>query len=104
MKRVSFAIGSRSTDGGPTSRTTIKLVERLIREAQRLSPNECRRLVARLERSLLRHTPVGMRSSAKEPYARSLALAGTVHTTFDDVSSDKYGHVGEAVAPSRSCS
>jgi len=32
------------------------------------------------------------------PYAHSLALAGTVHTSFVDVSADKYKHLAEAYA------
>jgi hypothetical protein len=31
-------------------------------------------------------------------YARSLALAGTVHADFTDVSVDKYKHLAEAYA------
>ena len=32
------------------------------------------------------------------PYAHSLALAGTVHARFTDVSADKYKHLAEAYA------
>ena len=76
-------------------------VEKLLEQARRLSPNERRRLVARLERSLSREPAGSKRSPAEDPYTRSLALAGTVHTRFRDVSSNKYRHTAEAAAPRR---
>jgi hypothetical protein len=76
-------------------------VEKLLKQAVQLSPKERRRLVVRLERSLLRESTGARRRPSEEPYARSLALAGTVHTSFRDVSSNKYRHVGEAVAARR---
>jgi hypothetical protein len=78
-------------------------VEKLLERARRLPPTERRQLVARLERSLSRERRSARKRSLKGPYARSLALAGTVHTFFRDVSSNKYRHVGEAVAARRSC-
>ena len=76
-------------------------IEKLLEQARRLSPRDRRQLVTRLERSLLRESAGARRSSAEAPYARSLALAGTVHTSFRDVSSNKYRHVGEAAAARR---
>ena len=76
-------------------------VEKLLEQARRLSPRERRRLVTRLERSLSQEPAGPRRSAAEGPYTRSLALAGTVHTTFRDVSSNKYRHVGEAAAAGR---
>ena len=76
-------------------------VEKLLEQARRLSLSERRRLVAHLERSLLREPAGARRRPAEGPYARSLALAGTVHTSFRDVSSNKYRHVGEAAAARR---
>jgi hypothetical protein len=76
-------------------------VEKLLEQARRLSPSERRRLLARLERSLSRKPARPRRSGAEGPYTRSLALAGTVHTRFRDVSSSKYRHVAEAAAASR---
>ena len=76
-------------------------VEKLLEQARRLSPGERRRLVARLERSFSREPTGPRRSPAAGPYAHSLALAGTVHTSFRDVSSNKYRHVGEAAAARR---
>ena len=76
-------------------------VEKLLEQARRLSPSERRRLVARLERSLSREPAGPRRSAAEGPHTRSLALAGTVHTTFRDVSSSKYCHVAEEAAARR---
>ena len=76
-------------------------VEKLLEQARRLSPSERRRLVARLERFLSREPTGASRRSREGPYARSLVLAGTVHTSFRDVSSNKYRHVGEAAAARR---
>jgi hypothetical protein len=77
-------------------------VEKLLEQARRLPPRERRQLVALLERSL-RCEPKGARKRwPKDPYAHSLALAGTVHRSFRDVSGNKYRHVGEAAAAPRS--
>jgi hypothetical protein len=81
-------------------------VEKLLDQARRLSPRERRHLVTRLERSLSLE-PTGGRRRRKEtlhgvgPYAHSLALAGTVHASFGDVSGNKQRHVGEAAAARR---
>ena len=71
-------------------------VEKLLEHARRLSPSERRRLLVRLERSLSREPAGPRRSAAESPYTRSLALAGSVHTSFRDVSSNKYCHVAQA--------
>ncbi len=76
-------------------------VEKLLEQARRLSASERRRLLARLERSLSREAARPRRSPAEDPYTRSLALAGTVHTSFRAVSSNKYCHVAEAAAGRR---
>jgi hypothetical protein len=88
-------LSSRSRAGASPA---MSAVENLLEQAGRLSARERRRLVDRLEHSLLREVAGIRRTSARRPYARSLALAGTVHTNFSDVSSNKYRHVGEAVA------
>ena len=76
-------------------------VEKLLEQARRLSPSERRRLLAHLERSLSLKPTRPRRRGADGPYTRSLALAGTVHTSFRDVSSDKYRHMAEAAAARR---
>ena len=47
------------------------------------------------------HRRLGVKSARQGPYARSLALAGTMHSDFTDVSTDKYKHVAEACADRR---
>jgi hypothetical protein len=76
-------------------------IEKLLEQARRLSLSERRRLVARLERSLSREPAGPSRHAADGPYARSLALAGNINTSFRDVSSNKYRHVAEAAAARR---
>jgi hypothetical protein len=78
-------------------------VEKLLERARGLPPRERRQLVARLESSLSRERGSARKRPLNGPYARSLTLAGTVHTFFRDVSSHKYRHVGDAVAARRAC-
>jgi hypothetical protein len=68
-------------------------VEAIIEQARQLSPQERWRLVKKLE-ALLVEEPAAQ--SDEGPYARSLALAGTAHSDFTDVSADKYRHLAEA--------
>ena len=58
-------------------------------------------LIERLERSLSREPAGPSRHAADGPYARSLALAGNINTSFRNVSSNKYRHVAEAAAARR---
>jgi hypothetical protein len=72
-------------------------VEEFIEQARRLSPQDRRRLIEALE-ELLAEELGAEQPSLEGPYARSLALAGTVQTDFPDVSADKYKHLAEAYA------
>lgn len=72
-------------------------VEDIIEQAHRLSPKDRRRLIEELEDSLAAE-PGKEQFLPEGPYARSLALAGTAHTDFTDVSADKYQHLAEAYA------
>ncbi|MGH8478588.1 MAG: hypothetical protein ACREXK_03165 [Gammaproteobacteria bacterium] len=72
-------------------------IEDIIEQAQRLSPQDRRRLIDELQYSLAAE-PGEEPLLPEGPYARSLALAGTAHTDFTDVSSDKYRHLAEAYA------
>jgi hypothetical protein len=69
-------------------------VEEIIEQVRRLSLQDRRRLVEELEGLLAEENQPPLDG----PYARSLALAGTVHTDFTDVSVDKYKHLAEAYA------
>lgn len=68
-------------------------VEAIIAQARQLSPQERWQLVKKLE-ALLVEEPAAQPD--KGPYAQSLALAGTAHSDFTDVSADKYRHLAEA--------
>ncbi len=70
-------------------------VEEIIEQARQLSPKDRRRLIEELEDSLAEE-PGAEQVPLEGPYARSLSLAGTVHTDFIDVSADKYKHLAEA--------
>jgi hypothetical protein len=72
-------------------------VEDIIEQAHRLSPKDRRRLIDELKHSLVEE-PAEEQFLPEGPYARSLALAGTAHTDFTDVSADKYRHLAEAYA------
>jgi hypothetical protein len=70
-------------------------VEEIIEQARHLSSQDQRRLVEELEAFLAPESEVAQ-PSPTGPYAQSLALAGTAHTAFPDVSADKYKHLAEA--------
>lgn len=62
--------------------------------ARTLSPDERRRLVVELD-ALEGVEPPGVPPS-REPLAALLALSGTAHSDFADISTDKYPHVAAA--------
>jgi hypothetical protein len=76
----------------------MRSVEDLVEQARHLPVSERRRLLDELEELL--DEPEADEEEAsppgRSPYARSLALAGTMHSDFTDVSSDKYRHVAAA--------
>jgi hypothetical protein len=76
---------------------TMQSVEELISQARLLPRVERLRLIEAVEASLASELPASAETPAG-PYARSLALAGTMHADFHDVSSDKYAHLAEAYA------
>lgn len=68
-------------------------VDRLMKEALSLPRQERRRLVARLRESLEgRPTKTAARQAAS--YQALIGLAGTVSSSFTDVSADKQKHLG----------
>jgi len=72
-------------------------VEDLAQQAKQLPPQERRRLIDEIEASL--DEQEAAEGPADRPYSRSLALAGTVHSDFTDLSTDKYKHVADAADP-----
>jgi hypothetical protein len=79
----------------------MRTVEEIIEQARCLSAKDRRMLLEELEESLEEEEPATEKASAKGLYARSLALAGTMHSDYTDVSTDKYKHLGEAYADQR---
>lgn len=75
----------------------MQTVEEIIEQARRLSRQDRQRLIEKLE-DLLGEEQGTAPVLPEGPYARSLALAGTVHTDYTDVSTDKYKHLAEAYA------
>lgn len=75
----------------------MQTVEEIIEQVRRLSRQDRQRLVEQLE-ELLGEEQAAMSALPEGPYAQSLALAGTAHTDFTDVSTDKYKHLAEAYA------
>jgi len=69
-------------------------VEALIEQVCRLPLADRQRVVEAVEESLAEDTTPAPEAVAG-PYARSLALAGTMHTDFSDVATDKYKHLAE---------
>ncbi|MBI2893249.1 MAG: hypothetical protein HYY06_06820 [Deltaproteobacteria bacterium] len=73
----------------------MRTVDEILEQAKRLSPREQRRLIDELEESL----PVEETEEAEPAWLaameRWLALAGTGHSDYTDVSSDKYKHLAE---------
>lgn len=83
-------------------------IDDLLQRAKRLPVKERRKLIARLQTTLSaketakqpagRPRPQKKRRSAKAALDAFIAMAGTVHTSYTDVSSDKYKHLGEIYA------
>lgn len=73
-------------------------VAELIAVAKTLSLHERRRLVVELD--ALDAGEGREPAAAADPLAALRALAGTVHSDFDDLSSDKYTHAAAAASDS----
>ena len=73
-------------------------VAELLAVAKTLSLAERRRLVIELDALAVRE--VAETPAAADPLAAFKALAGTVHSDFDDISTSKYAHVAAAVTDS----
>ena len=72
-------------------------VEALIERARQLPRADRQRVIKAVEDSLGEETTITS-GTAEGPYERSLALAGTMHTDFTDVSTDKYKHLAAVYA------
>ena len=72
-------------------------ITEFIDQIRLLSSWDQRQLLKELQ-VLVEKEPDEKQETGEGPYAASLALAGTVHANFRDVSADKYKHLAEAYA------
>ncbi len=89
-----------------TKGSEMRKINEILEEAKRLSAKDRQQLIEELEdledSSEKWEEPSKAKDSLPEgPYARTLAAAGTVHSNFDDLSTDKYKHVAAAAADQR---
>jgi hypothetical protein len=80
--------------------TQSRTLEKILREAKRLRPVDRRKLIRALEGDPPQPAASG-RAAAQSALARFVARAGSGHSTFTDVSGDKYKHLGDAYADTR---
>jgi hypothetical protein len=73
--------------------TVAKLIEQI-----RLLPSQAQWHLLKELQVLVEEKPKEKQKTEEGPYARSLALAGTVHTSFTDISADKYKYLAEVYA------
>ena len=69
----------------------------LIDEARKLAPADRQRLLETLEESLIEDDGPKAATRDAGPYANMLRLAGTLHSDFEDVSSEKYEHLSRGI-------
>lgn len=75
----------------------MRTVNDLIREAKHLSVEDRRRLLETLEEALADCDTPASATGRSSPYGKTLSLAGAIHSDFEDVSSDKYKHLSQAI-------
>ena len=83
----------------------MQTVNEIVEEAKRLPASERRRLIHEIESSLElekdqevapKQPPLGAPSGLR--YAQTLALTGSLHSDYRDVSGDKHKHLAEIYA------
>jgi hypothetical protein len=80
--------------------TQSRTLERILREAKRLRPVDQRKLIRALEKDQPQ-PDADKGAAAQSALERFITRAGTGHSIFIDVSSNKYGHLGEAYTDKR---
>jgi hypothetical protein len=78
----------------PERNAVMQTFEEILEALRRLPADERQRLIEELE--ALDETDAG--SNGGDRYAALLALAGTVHSDHVDLSTNKYEHLGAAIA------
>jgi hypothetical protein len=81
----------------------MRTVEELLEQAKHLPPKDRRRLIAELEDSISDHTEAPGEAQPKRSrgLAMFIAMAGTAHSDFTDVSTNKGKHLAEIYAGKR---
>ncbi|MBI5161630.1 MAG: hypothetical protein HY996_09495 [Micrococcales bacterium] len=74
----------------------MRSVDEIMEEVRRLPARDRREIAEALERELAGEQPAQDQRAAA--LAHWLSLAGTGHSDFSDVATDKYRHLGEAYA------
>jgi hypothetical protein len=72
----------------------MQTMENILELARRLSPRERRRLIEELDRIEQEDAT----EPGEGPYTALLAVAGTAHSTSDDLSTSKYEHLGAGLS------
>ena len=76
----------------------MRKVDDILKQAKTLSPEERRNLIDSLEEGLADEQASSPASAPRAGLDRWLSRAGTGHSDFTDVSSDKYKHLAAAYA------
>jgi len=76
-----------------SAKVPMRTIDKILRQARELSPEERRELVDTLEEGMADEPASGSEAARQAALGRWLALAGTGHSDFTDVSSDKYKHL-----------
>lgn len=82
----------------------MRTVEEILKAARHLSPRDQRRLLEKLEDSLAQQDETKWKAKGKrrkDGLAMFIAMAGTAHSDYTDVSTDKYKHLAEIYADHR---
>jgi len=79
----------------------MRTIDEIVDRVRRLRPSQRRELIERLaELEGQVAKPPEAPAERPKPYARTLRLAGSGHSSFTDVADDKYRHLAEAYADS----
>lgn len=76
----------------------MRTVDEILKRARELPPEERRQLLDSLEEGLADEQAGGPEATRVIAFECWLSLAGTGHSDFNDVSSDKYKHLAAAYA------
>jgi hypothetical protein len=81
--------------------TQARTLERILREAKPLRPVDRRKLIRALEQDQPHPRGEKRAAAAQSALERFVARAGTGHSSFTDVSTDKDEHLGQAYVDKR---